>query len=96
MATALPNTESEGLIHNHVLNKEKQIDKLIQNAGRPSIDIEINCHEENVNIICSPGFFNYVARPSLLNLSSGFQSSCEGITFELKSIFSRSCINTSK
>ena len=70
----------------HVLNKERQIEKLIENSSRPSVDIEINCNNENVNVKCSPGFFNFVARPCLLGFTPGYQTKCNGITFELRSI----------
>ena len=77
---------AQGIIHQHTLNREKQTSKLIENASRPAIDIEVNCNDENVNINCSPGFYTLVARPCLLNISVGHQITCEGTTFELKSI----------
>ena len=49
------------LIHQHTLNRDKQTNRLVENASRPTVDIEINCNDENVNIICSPGFYILVA-----------------------------------
>ena len=42
--------EPPTLTHNHTLNRNKQTDKLIENASRADIDIEVNCNDENVNI----------------------------------------------
>ena len=75
-----------GISLQHDLNREKQVDKLIFNTNRETIDIEINCNDQNVNITCCPGFYNLVVRPSLLGLSGGFQLSTDGVTFELSTI----------
>ena len=78
--------ESEGIHLNHTLNREKQVEKIFDNASRQAIEIEINNNEENVNIKCSPGFYNLVVKPCLLSVSEGFQITCRNVTFELNSI----------
>ena len=84
-----PSMIQEQSLHlQHELNKDKQVNKFVNNASRTSIEIEINCNDENVNILCSPGFYSLIARPSLLSLSEGFQASCRNVTFELRSIVS--------
>ena len=42
-----------------------------------------NCNDENVNISCSPGFYDLVVRPCLLSITPGYQVTCKNITFEL-------------
>ena len=84
-----PSLEQEQSLHlQHELNKEKQVNKLVNNANRTSLEIEINCNNENVNILCSPGFYSLIARLSLLSLSQGFQETCRNVTFELRSVVS--------
>ena len=80
------NPDHQSLFLQHSLNKEKQVQKLITNSSRDTINIEINNCDENINIDCSPGFFNLVVRPSLLAISEGFHIACKGTVFELRSI----------
>ena len=82
--THLPQAAA-GAQHPHILNKDKQVDKLLKNASRPDISIEVNCNDENVNIHCNPGFFDLVARKTLLTISPKHQFTAGGITFELRS-----------
>lgn len=70
----------------HILNKEKQVDKLLSNSSRGEVEIVVNCNDENVNNDCSPGFYNLIVKPCLLKLSPGFQVTCRNLTFELTSI----------
>ena len=79
-------SEPDGIVHQHTLNKERQISKLIDNSSKKDIVIEVNCNEENVNICCNPGFYNLVARPCLLSITPGHQVYYKGITFELSSL----------
>ena len=80
-----PSDGDHSLLLSHNLNRDKQVDKVINNATRQAIEIEINCNDENVNIHCSPGFYNLVVKPCLLSVSKGFQVTCKNITFELVS-----------
>ena len=82
--THLPQAAA-GAQHPHILNKDKQVDKLLKNASRPDISIEVNCNDENVNIHYNPGFFDLVARKTLLTISPNHQFTAGGITFELRS-----------
>ena len=78
--------EINGITHNHVLHREKQITKLIDKSSRNDIEIEVNCNDENVTISCKPGFYDLIARPCLLNITPGDHVRYKGITFELVSI----------
>ena len=70
VSSTLPTGPAVEVIHQHTLNRDKQTNRLIENASRPAVDIEINCNDENVNILHSPGFYTLVARPSLLNITA--------------------------
>ena len=87
-ANDLPSCSGPGtsITHPHTLNKVNQITKLIENSSKPDIEIVVNCGEENVNIKCSPGFYNLVAKPTLLGISTNHQFSYSGVTFELKAV----------
>ena len=82
-APAFSSTQDSGFTHQHALNRDKQTRKLIENASRADIDIEINCNGENVYIT---GFYAHVVRPCLLSITPGHQISYGGLTFELKNV----------
>ena len=58
----------------------------MDNSSWADIDITGNCNDENVNILCSLGFFDLVARPTLLGISPNHQVTYGGIIFELRSM----------
>ena len=51
----------------YVLNKEKQISKLVRNSSLTNFEIEVT-GPTNVNIQCSTGFYQLVAKPVLQGL----------------------------
>ena len=68
-----PPMESHSHQLNHNLNREKQVNNLLNNATKIPIEIEINNNDANVNVICSPGFYEIVVRPSLLSQATYLQ-----------------------
>ena len=85
-ASASPHPGAQSLQLQHSLNRERQVNKLVNNASKPPIQIEVNNSDSNVNIDCSPGFYDIIVRPSILTISKGFQIVCKNTTFELTSI----------
>ena len=79
-------SDSSGEVnHPHILNKDKQIERLLDNSRRSDTEIVINNNDENVNIICNPGFYKFVVQPCLLSISPGHQINYKGLNFELRS-----------
>ena len=54
----------------HSLNKEKQTRSLLANTTRPDVQFEVSPSKQNLNVHCSPGFYQQIAKPALANLSN--------------------------
>ena len=67
-------------IANFEINKTKQLSRIISDANKRDVEIVVNNSDENVNIVCSSGFFDKVAKPALCGLDQGYTISVDGIS----------------
>ena len=63
----------------HTLNRDKQTRSLLANTIRPDVVFEISPNKENVNVRCSPGFYQQIAKPAFSTLTKGFTFDVSGI-----------------
>ena len=68
------------------LNKSKQIQTLASDATRPDFEIEINDNDRNVNILCSTGFYDAVAKPVVCGFSKGTTMNINNISVNCRHI----------
>ena len=61
------------LITKFALNQKRQLSGLAKHSKLPDFVIETNDSGKNVNVQCSSGFYEAVAKPAFSSLSSGFQ-----------------------
>ena len=77
----------------YMLNQEKQLSGLAKNSFLKDFEIIANDSGKNINIQCSTGFYEAVAKPALSQLSEGFQNKIDTIFLECTE--SRSLIDMS-
>ena len=53
----------------YMMDRHKQVKKLVKGASGEDFIMEINSNKENVNIVCNTGFYSTVAVPALQNLA---------------------------
>ena len=68
------------------MDRNKQLKKLVKDAAVDDFIIEVNKNKENVNIICSTGFYSTVAIPTLQSLSKSRANIFDGISVQCKDI----------
>ena len=61
------------LVARYTLNQKRQLSGLAKHSKLNDFEIETNDNGKNVNIQCSSGFYEAVAKPSFSSLSSDFQ-----------------------
>ena len=73
-------------VANFVLNRAKQINSLGEDTALDDFEVTINDSDKNVNIHCSTGFYDKVAKPVLCGLSQGSNISVNNISIECNRI----------
>ena len=64
------------------LNRIKQVERLGVDANIADFEVTINDSERNVNIACSSGFYDKVAKPVICGLSEGSTVSINNISIQ--------------
>ena len=64
----------------YALNQLKQVAGLVKHANLSDFEVEVNDSNTNINIQCSSGFYQSVAKSAFSNLSEGFQRQIFSIT----------------
>ena len=80
---------------NYQLNQQKQIKKLVRDTRIPDFEMTCNDNDRNVNIQCSTGFYEAVAKPAISSLSTGFKHTVHGVTITCSLIRSTKDLNNS-
>ena len=62
------------------LNQQKQVAQLVRDSNIAEFEVITNDSDRNVNILCSVGFYEAVAKSALSSLSTGFQHQAYGVT----------------
>ena len=70
------------LVAQYCLNQQRQLSGLYKHSFVNDFEIVTNDSGRNINIQCSTGFYEAVAKPSLSCLSTGFQTQVESILIE--------------
>ena len=79
-ASSVP-TASFSVLHvPYQLNQHKQITKLARDSTIDNIEITVNDNDRNVNIVCSTGFYEAVAKPALSSMSTSYSHSVLGVS----------------
>ena len=71
---------------NYMLNDNKQVKGIVQDAKLIDYEVEYNNNEENATIQCSSGFYKTVARPCFASLSVNSILSCMDVTIKVTNI----------
>ena len=73
-------TASLSVLHvPYQLNQRKQVNQLARDTSIDDIEITTNDSDRNVNIQCSTGFYEAVAKPALSSMSTSFSHSVSGV-----------------
>ena len=73
-------TASLSVLHvPYQLNQRKQVYQLARDTSIDDIEITTNDSDRNVNIQCSTGFYEAVAKPALSSMSTSFSHSVSGV-----------------
>ena len=70
------------LVAKFTLNKKKQLTGLAKHAKLPDFWIEIKDSGRNINVQCSTGFYEAVAKPAFSSLSKGFKHQSSSFSLE--------------
>ena len=70
----------------YTLDRPKQIRRLGRDTLAKNFTIRVNKNKENVTIDCNTGFYNTVAIPTLQNLTTSREFSCQGVTVQCQDI----------
>ena len=75
-------TQQPGIkkVANFALNRDKQVERLGIDANVADYEIAINDEDRNVNILCSTGFYDKVAKPVFSSLAKGSTMSLNNIS----------------
>ena len=68
------------------LNRNKQIQTIAVDATRPDFEIEINDSDRNINVHCSSGFYDAVAKPVICGFSKGTTLNINNISVNCKHV----------
>ena len=79
-ASSVPTTSFSVLHVPYQLNQHKQITKLARDSTIDNIEITVNDNNRNVNIVCSTGFYEAVAKPALSSMSTSYSHSVLGVS----------------
>ena len=74
------------LVGNYSLNQNKQLAGLAKHSKLQDFDISVNDNDKNVNIQCSTGFYEAVAKPAFASLSKGFKVELSSVLVECDEI----------
>ena len=85
-----PNLRSKqpgsALLLPHTLDRDKQTKNLIQSTSKPDVEFVISPSQENVNVLCNPGFYDQVARPAFCDLTQGFSFTVNSLTLSCSEV----------
>ena len=85
--TSAPGRHSvSSLVTSYTLNQRKQLLGLAKNAKLVDFEILMNDNGRNLNIQCSTGFYEAVAKPSFSGLSTGYHNQVDSIFVECTEI----------
>ena len=104
LSSARPGSGSQSRAENvrtapYNLNRDKQVSKLLSDAAIDDFTINVSPTEQNINIVCSTGFYSLVVLPTFSKVSVGYTTTaanvdihCNDITGKVDS--SKSNVNT--
>ena len=73
----------------YILDRNKQISKLANDANLDDFEIVVSPTEHNVNIFCSTGFYSLVAIPAFSSISTHFSATVAGMSVSCYEITSK-------
>ena len=56
------------------LDRNKQVEKLAEDASKEDFEIDVSKNGHNVTILCSTGFYSLVAQPAFVHIFPGFSA----------------------
>ena len=63
----------------YLLDQNKQVSKLAEDANNEDFEIVVSPNEHNVNILCSTGFYSIVVTPAFSTFSTNFSALVAGV-----------------
>ena len=81
------------------LNREKQVSKLVNDAGLEDYEIVVSPTEQNINVHCSTGFYSLVVLPAFSDIFVGYATTTSNVSIHCYDITgkvdnSKSSVNT--